>query len=303
MKRKMRIETTTFAACAGNKTNERSSKMKNVMVMTMLVAMVALMASSAQADTVGYWRFEDTPGLLQDSSNYDNDLTSNGNPVHYTLPATGAGAYFDDPIPQTSAANAKAVDLDGAGDNYTCADQTEFTVTKFTIEAYINCDVLSNRVIAGQYNISSQRSWAMIVHHVGAAPYTLKAYLSSDGVAATTPDSGLQIDVDKDYFVAMSFDLSNTTTGLKFYVKDLSAGTWETATMDHGMSTLHDSTGNFAIGGMDGGALAWDGYVDEVRFSDDALSQNNMLPVPEPATMVLLGLGGIGVLIRRRRRR
>jgi len=41
------------------------------------------------------------------------------------------------------------------------------------------------------------------------------------------------------------------------------------------------------------------GHLDEIRIGG---TWSNVTVVPEPATMVLLGIGGIGVLIRRKRR-
>ncbi len=274
--------------------------------------MVAVV-SSAQAATVGYWRFEDSPGYLEDSSTYNNDLTTGGTPTHYTLPATGNGADFDNPIPQTNAANAKAVDLDGnaAQDYYYCVDQTEFAVSDFTIEAYVRKVGAENQMIASQFNYSlgNQRSWGLFVRQASDATYPneLGLFLSEDGTGTNTASlfSGLEILTGVDYFVAATFDQSDQTTGVKFYVKNLSTGTWQTTvTMAHNIDSLHDSTGNFDIGAINNGGASnyyWDGVIDEVRFSDTVLGQNDLLAVPEPATMTLLLLG-LPFALRRRRK-
>ncbi len=274
--------------------------MKQLVTLTMLVAVVAL-ASSVQADTVGYWRFEDSPGLLQDSSTYDNDLTSHGNPVHYTLPTTGRGANFDDPIPQTNAANAKAVDLDGDGDYYSCADQTEFAVSDFTIELYVRRDNTDNVYFASQYDSSAsnpnQRSWTVMCAGTG-----LRLYVSESGTSGVLVNPNISIAANTDYFIAVSFDESDTTSGVNFYVKDLSAGTWTTVTRGHTITSLHNTTADFRIGAAENGGAALNGVIDEVRFSNDVLSQDDLLAsVPEPATMTLLLLG-LPLALRRRRK-
>ncbi|MCD4825880.1 MAG: LamG domain-containing protein [Phycisphaerae bacterium] len=294
--------------------------MKRTIVLTMLVAVVALSASVAQADTVGYWRFEDTPvgGVFQDSSTYNNDVTAGGNPAHYTLQATGRGANFDDPIPQTSVANAKAADLDGTNDFYSCADQTEFAVDDFTIEAYVRKDSGAlSQTIAGQFHTaggspSNERSWLLQVRsdsYAGSQNDVL-LWLGETGSTGICYSTGVDILAGIDYFVAVSFDESDQTSGIKVYVKTLSgvnAGTWDTATLGHTITSLHDSTGTFNIGAYNtipsplAAAAVWDGLIDEVRFSDTVLSQNDMLAMPEPATMTLLLLG-LPLALRRRRK-
>lgn len=57
-----------------------------------------------------------------------------------------------------------------------------------------------------------------------------------------------------------------------------------------------DLTGDRTIGG-DG--TTWDGYIDEFRISDTALTPDEFLIVPEPSTLVLISLGLLGVCGRR----
>ena len=45
----------------------------------------------------------------------------------------------------------------------------------------------------------------------------------------------------------------------------------------------------------------WMGLIDEVRISDNALNPSEFLGVPEPATMLILGLGSLVALRKRRK--
>ncbi len=259
-----------------------------------------MVASVAQAATVGYWRFEgDATGYLLDSTINNNNLAEVGDVARYTLPATGVGANFDDPIPQFNTANAQAATFDASGDGYRCADDGDFTATTFTIEAYINWDGDNTYYIASQYDSSvNDRCWAL---YADLGSHTVRAFFSEDGTSASSSVwSGLSIAADTDYFVAMSFDQSGS---VEFYVKDLSAGTWDTSTKSHTITTLHDSSADFNIGARNNGAASsWGGVIDEVRFSDTVLGQDDLLAsVPEPATMTLLLLG-LPLALRRRRK-
>jgi len=69
-----------------------------------------------------------------------------------------------------------------------------------------------------------------------------------------------------------------------------SGGDWESGTWSVGR-------GLYAGGHGD----RWIGYIDEIRLSDTALDPSNFLQVPEPASMVILGLGSLVALRKRRK--
>jgi hypothetical protein len=251
---------------------------------TLLVTALTTIALSATASTVGYWRFEAGSGFLSDSSGNGLTLSTQGTaPVQYTLPGTGPGASFDRTIPQTGMANSMGAHIANAAGSFTCADSPSFSVTDFTIEAYVNrTNVPSATTYVASQNVTTgnQRSWAFGV--AGSNPPTglstgeLFVTLSADGVTAVVVGSGLVLEVNTDYYVAASLDTGYMT--VTFHLKNLSTnGPLTSATKTSPVSTLKDSNGAFNIGAFNNGINRFPGIIDEVRLSRAVLKMEQLL--------------------------
>ncbi|MBI1832325.1 MAG: hypothetical protein HYR84_12855, partial [Planctomycetes bacterium] len=104
---------------------------------------------------------------------------------------------------------------------------------------------------------------------------------ASDKAAYDAIFSGLQLQLNRPYFVAVSVNLKDASDkGVTFYLKDLSndeepLGVYSTT---HKVVKISESRGAFTIGGTIGNVeRSWDGMIDDVRLSDIALPLKRLL--------------------------
>jgi hypothetical protein len=247
-----------------------------------------LTVADISSPTVGYWRLENSADLGLDSGGNGLKLTHVGAPTAVTL-CSGPGAFFPSTLPSTGLPNTGAVEFDGAS-YMSHGDWPSFSLTNLTIEAYVHRTSLPNAssYIASQYaTAGNRRSWGFGV--AGASPPTglsvgeLFVILSGDGVVATPVGSGLILELDTDYYVAASVNITNSGSGVTFYLKDFSAnGPLTIVTKPNPVDTLHDSTADFSIGAWNSIAY-WFGVIDEVRLSRVVLSPGQLL-VSQPGS-------------------
>lgn len=276
-----------------------------------LVTILLVTNSMTHADLLAYWRFGDDPnGFLADSSG--NNLTlSQGtanDAVQVTLPATGPGSNFSNPVPQTDAANANALQVErGTDSSYLrIADPFSGGLSNFTVEAYFNVESLtSTQTIVGQYGTTgNQRSWGiMILNNTGV----LRLNLSNNGSSVGQRDfTGLTVQAGRDYYMAFSYDSTTGTDNVILRLQDLTGnGDLLTGTLSYGGSNplLHNSTADLEIGAYNSGDNSFGGLIDEVRISSGVLPTSELLIIPEPSTFLLslLGLASVLVVMRRGR--
>jgi len=289
-------------------------------------AVCGLTATTADAATIGYWRFGDDPantGFLEDSSGNANDLVAYDNP-------TQTSAFFS-PVPATGASNSFAAALDGSNDVNPPADPANKLVDKlrltegtagnlptddFTVEAFVSIDDVSqfNTILSQFDGAASQRAWRLFINN---SPLNMQVDASGNNTSgeAGIAASGISLNSTDDFYIAASVEFVDADSGgtandaqITFYVQNLTTGDplqTSTDVVNNIGTSLFNSNAAFTIGGQDEDIDAnkpFVGDIDEVRLSDTVLSQSELLIVPEPASLALVGFGGLVMLTGRRRR-
>ena len=279
---------------------------RKTIAMLLAVGMVLVLGGTAQAALVLHWKLDETSGTTfkEEVSGLTNIATKQGN---VQMGQTGLapdggnsiGVGFDTPASYVDAGTLKS-----DGTTYVAGSDTDYKTisNQWTMTTWMNADA----VVGGDNTLMSS-DWS-----------------SGDGWLFGTRGtqvffdfgnerkySGLNVTTGSDFFVAVVNDTNNIGAGddARFYVYD--GTSWTTADFSHNRATRRLQ--GLEIGSF-GTGRQFDGLIDDSRIYDHALTQDELValvtrqqtdPIPEPATMAMLGLAvaGLGGYVRRRRKR
>ena len=287
-----------------------------------LILPLLLLPVGLQADILGHWRFESS-SLLTDSHIADgasqNLVTAGGNKASIVANPDRAGSQIFDPISGTTLANtgsATGTTTNGGGGTSSPAflRASQFSLQtaneSFTFETIFRIDsqsfVLNNgsATLAKQFSSTgdagtNEAGWRTQLRPNIGNPDTLGHLDLIDG--NNTDDASARV-----FLSAADLLDGNWHHMAQVYTRsaDGTTDTLDTSTSTFNRNFNLDFGTTFMSAPSGGGAsqsITW--FVDEARYSNNALSAEDFLrAVPEPATGLLSALGGLGLMLLRRRR-
>jgi hypothetical protein len=282
-------------------------KIKNILLtltgVTLSVgsSQAAVTAYTADVNTLNLWHFDEASGSTVDDSQNTHDL---GAVSGASLGSTGFSGFGN-------AGNTDSGTNAGFRKSGVVVSSLTGATGAFTFEAMVTLQDLGG----GQQFISHEGDGA-----VGSRGFHFKTtgagFLTLTNIAGGGDPASVAIPTTGDHaFVANEwFHVAVTYTGdqgaannFNYYWTRVDSG----ATVANlvGTATMTDDlagTANFlAVGNEFRGTAtgSTEGLIDEVRISDIARTSDQFIfaPVPEPSTTALLGLGGLALILRRRK--
>jgi len=216
------------------------------------IFVLGLTAGIANADMVGYWKFDEGSGnTAYDLSNYTNDGTINGDPK-WVAGKIGA-----------------ALEFDGSDDYVDCGNDPSLNINdRITVAAWVK-----TTSTAHGYFVSKGTAWDEIGHYaIGQeynVPMTFQFEIAGSG-GTVELDSNIAVNDGQWHYIVGTYD----DPVVKVYVDGV-----EENTMRESSRLTGSTVGGLTIGQRGGNIIS--GIIDEVRIYNRALTEPEILAAME----------------------
>lgn len=292
------------------------SNRTNLLLTVSIIVVLTATPCSVSAGLIAFWDFDSDTTAAGDI----NDQSGNGNDGSATTAGTGT-VGFSASVP-TAIAGRSTMSLDlstnvpssATNGGWLDMDSPNYKgilgTSPRTVSAWINTANAADQSII-QWGTASAGNlfWVVLDETTTSGTWSLSAQVHSGGVRATTSLT------DGDWHhiaVVLPDDGTPDITDASLYID----GVLEALTLTSSEAFNTVSGQNVEIGrAITFGPDRFDGFLDEVALYDQALSADKiallaegtapdeLFPVPEPSTFLLLGLGALGIVHHTGRRR
>jgi hypothetical protein len=267
--------------------NGKAAAMKSLLT-TLVVLMILVASNSAMASVVADYRFDTSAGTeATDSSGNDN----HGTLIGFTDLTFG---YADTPANPGYTSDGMIRMVAGDPLEYIESGVTarNFITNSFTIEAItsLHSDPGYWQPLVG-YVIESQ---AFIYWGSGGSAAAPHWHIDNGGPWESYSDYEDILADGQMHHYAITYDAENGE--MSMYLD--SVVPIATVSADLSNAVPEGDTGVLLIGSHMGSSSfeVWNGLIDRIRFSDNVVSPENFIPIPEPATVCLLALGSLALI-------
>lgn len=290
------------------------------------VMLGSMLAVSAQAATIGFWRMEESGKVSGDAivsvSNSDGIAPSatsvtNSGAVASVYSSNVVGPMIYDPISDTYYNNTKSMLIPGSttatgwnsylkvlnnGNSLDTGNGSSFTAEMFFKETSASGQGVTQTYYSMAIRRGTSNSGVWAVQMGGPADYRPWARVNPNvGVntqQTNTISASVNPKLDDAGWHHMAFVYDASANSVSMYLDYVNVGT---RVLNSGTS-LNNVGGELWFGRPSGNATdgANDWYMDEVRYSSGALNASQFLQLPEPASVSLLTVSGLLLLNRRK---